>query len=138
MQRACSPRSLSHARAQVERQYEDDSDSDASDSGSDSDEAPDLVASRQDFDALVDDFLDNYELVGNKMKPVMAGDTPLAKLDTLRRALDAPLLNPHGVARPVVELEPLQPEQKEKDRWDCETILSAFRRLSLSYAVLIR
>lgn len=59
------------------------------------------------------------------MKPVMAGDTPLEKLDTLRRGFDAPRTN--RVVRPVVELEDAIPElkEKEKDRWDCETILSA-------------
>ncbi|KAH7107124.1 Low temperature viability protein [Auriculariales sp. MPI-PUGE-AT-0066] len=121
----------------VERQYEegysdedDDDEDDDKRADSDSDEAPDLVASREDFDQLVDDFLGNYEIVGNKIKPSMPGDTPLEKLDSLRKGFDVQQMPSRRVARPVIKRDALQlHEEPEKDRWDCETILSTYSNL---------
>jgi protein LTV1 len=92
----------------------------------DSDEAPELITSRDDFEALMDDFLENHEVVGRKLKPVLPGDTAAEKLDTLRRAIgvdsrvqadqsdtgsdDEGILMPHD-------------DDRKEDRWDCETIL---------------
>ncbi|OJA15960.1 putative protein 45 [Rhizopogon vesiculosus] len=52
-----------------------------------SDEAPELITSREDFEAMMDDFMDNYELLGRKLKPVLPGDSGPEKLNTLRRAM---------------------------------------------------
>jgi protein LTV1 len=108
----------------------DDGDDGANLSGDDSDSAPELITTREDFESMIDDFLDNYELLGRKMKPVLPGDNGLDKLNTLRRALgqdervriggededgsdEEEILMPYG-------------EDDKKDRWDCETILSKF------------
>lgn len=79
---------------------------------------------------MMDDFLDKFEIVGNKMRPVLEGDTPADKLNTVRRALgevpndvrtgkprrggdndDGDILMPYDI-------------DDRKERWDCETILS--------------
>jgi len=74
----------------MEKEYgEEDDDDEGNDNLSDdsSDSAPDLITTREDFEAMMDDFLDNYELLGRKMKPVLPGDSGVDKLNTLRRAL---------------------------------------------------
>lgn len=71
----------------------------------------------------MDDFLDNYELVGNKIKPVMPGETPLDKLHTLRQVLDSPRIDLTNRTPHVVDADEL--EDPVKERWDCETILCA-------------
>lgn len=43
--------------------------------------------SREDFEAIMDDFLDNYEVVGKKMVQVLPGGSGAEKLDSMRRAL---------------------------------------------------
>jgi len=122
----------------IERQYEEGASDEEDDNderiGSDSDdEAPNLIAAREDFDSLVDDFLGNYEIVGNKFKPVMPGDTPLEKLDSYRKGFDfdPKTVTSRRVARPVVERDALDLYQEpKKDRWDCETILCEISFLS--------
>ena len=49
--------------------------------------APDLITSREDYDGMVDEFIERYELVGRKLKPVLPGESGADKLETLRRAL---------------------------------------------------
>lgn len=92
----------------------------------DSDEAPDLITSREDFEAMMDDFLDNYELLGRKMKPVLAGNTGTEKLDTFRRAMGQDeRVRISNADEDDAEEEILMPfEDDKKDRWDCETVLS--------------
>lgn len=92
-----------------------------------SDEAPDLITSRDDFEAMMDDFLDNYELLGRKMKPVLPGDTGLEKLDTFRRTLGQDeRVRICYAEREDNEEQIMMPfeENDKRDRWDCETILS--------------
>ena len=43
--------------------------------------------SREDFEAIMDDFLDNYEVVGKKMVQVLPGRDGAEKLDSMRKAL---------------------------------------------------
>lgn len=89
--------------------------------------APELITSREDFDAIMDDFLDNYEIVGRKMRHVLPGDTGADKLDTMRRAMGE-----DERVRLVGEHEEEEDDdlmsdhitEKNIDRWDCETILS--------------
>jgi protein LTV1 len=92
--------------------------------------APDLITSREDFATMVDDFVDNYELLGRKLKPVLPGDSGAHKLETLRRAMG----QDERVRVVVTEEEDEELsnadffrgyDAKEKeDGWDCETILS--------------
>ena len=96
------------------------------DDDSDGDSAPELITSREDFDDMMNEFLDNYEILGGKMRPILAGETGVEKLDTLRKALG------EAKIRDVDEEEdgddkilmPVDLDDKQ-DRWDCETILCA-------------
>lgn len=111
---------------------EDEDENPASDSEEDDDEAPELITSRDDFESMMDEFLDDFELLGRKMRPKLAGETGVEKLDTLRRAMgqdDRVRLNDDDDARDDDILMPLDIDDK-KDRWDCETILSKSYRSS--------
>ncbi|KAG1771304.1 Low temperature viability protein-domain-containing protein [Suillus occidentalis] len=100
-----------------------------------SDEAPELVTSREDFEAMMDDFMDNYELLGRKLKPVLPGDSGPEKLNTLRQAMgqdervrirsadddddelgDDRLFDGYNAA-------------EKEDTWDCETVLTTYSNL---------
>lgn len=105
----------------------------------DDDDSPDLITTREDFEEMMDDFLSNYELLGRKLQPVLAGATPLDKLATLRTALTAAdptsadaqrqrMLDADLDAEPDALLMPYEEEAK-KERWDCETILSTYSNL---------
>ncbi|KAF9225369.1 LTV-domain-containing protein [Gyrodon lividus] len=100
--------------------------------------APDLITSREDFAAMVDDFLDNYELLGRKLKPVLPGDSGAHKLETLRRAMGQDERVRVVAMREVDEEDDELGDEdlfrgynvKEKeDRWDCETILTTYSNL---------
>ncbi len=76
----------------------------------------------------MDDFLDNYEILGGKMLPVMPGETPAEKLGTLRQTLKE-----QGVPIRIgnvddededEEDEVVREDIDEANKWDCETILS--------------
>jgi protein LTV1 len=127
----------------------------------DSDEAPELLDTREDLEGMMDEFLEKYglfdifglpltlisryELVGNKIRPVLGGITPAEKLATLRHALVDGIEGDGGVlARAIIkkgktpetDQDDLIPEPYdidagyEHDRWDCETILCKFSLLS--------
>ncbi|KAG6911350.1 hypothetical protein DXG01_001021 [Tephrocybe rancida] len=115
------------------KQYaDDDDDTPSSDEENDPDEAPELITSRDDFESMMNEFLNDYEILGRKMKQKLDGDTGAEKLDTIRRALgqdervrlddqeddddDDDILMPFDV-------------DDKKDRWDCETILSTYSNL---------
>lgn len=74
----------------------------------------------------MDDFLNNYELLGRKMKPVLPGDNGLDKLNTLRRALgqDGRVRINEDDGSDEEKIAMMYEEEDKKDRWDCETILS--------------
>jgi protein LTV1 len=133
--------------SQIEKLYEEDSDSDdedPSDAEYDSDGdliAPDLV-SREDFDGLLDDFLDNFEVLGNKLKPVLPGTTAAEKLATFRGAMMEDeqegfdrdrILQEHREREAEGWDEESDDEKLPKQHiigegraeWDCETIISA-------------
>jgi protein LTV1 len=91
----------------------------------DSDTVPQLMTSRDDFGSMVDDFLDNYEILGSRMKPKLEGETGAEKLGILRVAmgLDHRVTVREEASDDEDELLEVEDED-EKDRWDCETILS--------------
>ncbi|OAX36748.1 Low temperature viability protein [Rhizopogon vinicolor AM-OR11-026] len=101
-----------------------------------SDEAPELVTSREDFEAMMDDFMDNYEILGRKLKPVLPGDSGPEKLDTLRRAMGQ---DERVRIRSADDDEDEQLDDErlfaayhaaeKEDRWDCETILTTYSNL---------
>jgi|SRR5712671_367574 len=108
---------------------DDEGSEDGPPNSDDSDSAPELITSREDFDALMDDFLHNYEVSGGKMKPSLPGSGP-EKLESLRLAM--------GRGEPVILEDSDQDEGKgddtyavieeneERERWDVETVLSEF------------
>ncbi|TFK17375.1 Low temperature viability protein [Coprinopsis marcescibilis] len=92
-----------------------------------SDEAPELITSRDDFDGMISEFLNDYEILGRKLRPKLEGETGAEKLDTFRRAI--------GRDTDVTALEDDDSEENQfqyieeevkKDRWDCETVLSTY------------
>ncbi|EJD03733.1 Low temperature viability protein [Fomitiporia mediterranea MF3/22] len=121
---------------QIEKEYESDED----ELSEDSDEAPELLTSREDFNAIMDDFLDNYEILGGKMRPVLPGETVTDKLGTIRQSLKEIGYDAHA------QLEEDEDESDEAyrelveekgERWDCETILSTYSNLE-NHPKLIR
>ncbi|KAG8827263.1 hypothetical protein FRC19_004469 [Serendipita sp. 401] len=116
----------------------DQMEEDEEDLEDDSDDAPPLITTREDFDAVLDDFL-AQESVGNKLVQRLEGKTPQEKLNTLRRALMAEddrdeekvrreaLLNREDKEVSAM-LMPVDIDQ-EKERWDCETILTTYSNL---------
>jgi len=143
---------------QIEKEYES-SDSDLEDSEDGHSERSNMTATprerRADFEAIMDEFLDKFEVIGGKMKPVMAGKTPVGKLETLRSELLGPGEQDSREERLAVKeqiLKKLQAEQEahqarpfshtlkdrfttlndEKDhqnKWDCQTILTTYSNL---------
>lgn len=93
--------------------------------------------SREDFDAILDDFLDNYEVVGRRMRPALGGTglTGVEKLSVLRSAVEGEGDDKEANRQLVLEIERLgrgqkaPKEKKEKvkveaqEKWDVETIL---------------
>ncbi|OAV99214.1 hypothetical protein PTTG_25486 [Puccinia triticina 1-1 BBBD Race 1] len=76
---------------------------------------------RADFQEIMDDFLGLFEVLGGKMKPVMAGNSPLNKLNTLRSELLGPAAQPncHLKRRAVKEqiLAKLNADQRAHNSW---------------------
>jgi protein LTV1 len=110
------------------REYNEDEEDEEdvhSHDGTDSDEAPDLITSRDDFDSMVNTFLNDFEILGRKMKPKMEGETGMEKLDAFRRAMGQDERNRIANDDEEDSLDDLFPDKDKKDRWDCETILSA-------------
>ncbi|KAG6878318.1 hypothetical protein C0993_008915 [Termitomyces sp. T159_Od127] len=108
------------------KQYADDDEDMPSDEDDDFDEAPELITSREDFESMMNEFLNDYEILGRKMKLKLDGDTGAEKLDTMRRAMgqDSRVrLNSEESDEEDDILMPLDVDDKQ-DRWDCETILS--------------
>lgn len=107
------------------REYNDDEEVEQSDDD-ESDEAPDLIASRDDFEDMITNFLEDYEILGKKMQRRLSGENGPEKLDTIRRALgvdDRVKMATEYQDENEDILMPLDIDDK-KDRWDCETILS--------------
>ena len=95
--------------------------------------------SREDFDAILDDFLDNYEVVGKRLRPALGGNdlSGPEKLRVLRNAVEGQAGDKEDNTRRVMEVErngggdlPQIEERvilsygKDEDKWDVETVLS--------------
>jgi protein LTV1 len=112
---------------QIEKEYiESEGSEDEPPNSDDSDSTPELITSREDFESLMDDFLQNYEVSGGKMKPSLPGSGP-EKLQSLRLAMG------RGGRVTVEDSEQegndddiyAEIEDNEKpERWDVETVLS--------------
>lgn len=111
--------------------YNEDQDEDEINShhDNDSDEAPELITSREDFNSMVNEFLNDFEIVGRKMKPKLEGESGPEKLDVLRRAMGQDeRVRISNDGNEEVDNDDLfsSDEEDKKDRWDCETILCGY------------
>ena len=119
--------------------YNEDQDEDEVNSHHDSDEAPELITSREDFSSMVNNFLNDFEIVGRKMKPKLEGESGPEKLDVLRRAMgqdERVRISNDGNEDDNDDLFSSDEEDK-KDRWDCETILCESFFFSIIYFKII-
>ncbi|TFY71827.1 hypothetical protein EVG20_g1174 [Dentipellis fragilis] len=117
---------------QIEKEYASDEE-EIEDVEDDDDTEPQLITTREDFDSMMDDFLDNYEIFGGKMKPALHG-TGAEKLETLRTAMgqdqrvkekDSDESSDNDDADIYAYLE----KEDKRDRWDVETVLTAHTNL---------
>ena len=122
------PSCNSHTLQMILKQYNEDNDNEEDLSGedSDTDEAPELITSREDFDSMVKEFLNDFEILGRKMKPKLEGESGVDKLDSLRRAMgqDERVRVEDDDKEENYDDLLLSEDEDKKDRWDCETILS--------------
>ncbi|CAG8668871.1 12426_t:CDS:2, partial [Ambispora gerdemannii] len=94
---------------------------------------------RQDFDQIMEEFLDKYEIVGRKMVPKLEGDSVVDKLETIRRGLGQVNIEDETqncgkskvrVNNSVSEVLDTSKESKRtRETWDCESILSTYSNL---------
>ncbi|CDH58466.1 low temperature viability protein [Lichtheimia corymbifera JMRC:FSU:9682] len=113
-----------------EEYFKEDDDEDDEDNGLEN------LEDRADFDDILDDFLDKYEIVGRKMKPKLEGDTSGEKLDTLRQSLGAIRLSneededkPKSRKEDVDRVDIWERPVKQRETWDCQTVLSTYSNL---------
>ena len=97
--------------------------------------------SREDFDNILDDFLEKYEVVGSKYRPALGGTglTGVEKLAVLRAAVDDEVEGlgkeentrrilefermERGVKAPKEKRERVKDEGNDEEKWDVESIL---------------
>lgn len=126
----------------IEREYESDSDDDE-------DEGTDFKGEelRKDFDSILDDFLDKFEIVGSKMVPRLEGATSENKLSTIRNALlvdegeeersvattvggtRRPKKNQNDDLATELQTDFRSRAERMRDNWDVQTILSTYSNL---------
>jgi hypothetical protein len=122
--------------------YNEDQDEDEINShlDNDSDEAPELITSREDFGSMVNEFLNDFEIVGRKMKPKLEGESGPEKLDVLRRAMgqdERVRISNDGNEEDDIDDLISSDEEDKKDRWDCETILCVSLFSVLLFKIII-
>jgi protein LTV1 len=82
---------------------------------------------------MVDEFLNDYEILGRRMRPKLEGETGAEKLGTFREAIgidERVRIQQEGDDGDPEAFEFV--EEDKKDRWDCETILCASRLIVVS------
>lgn len=72
---------------------------------------------------MMNEFLENYEILGGKMRPVLAGETPVEKLDTIRKALGDAKIRDEGESDTDEGMLMPADMNEENDWWDCETVM---------------
>ena len=112
---------------QIEKQYvESEGSEDEPPNSDDSDSAPELITSREDFESLMDDFLQNYEVSGGKMKPSLPGSGP-EKLQSLRLAMgrgERVTVEDSDHEENDDDIYAVVKDNEKAGRWDVETVLS--------------
>ena len=106
---------------------EDEEEDEEDDPPSEDDEAPELITSRDDFDSMINTFLNDYEILGRKLKPKLEGETGVDKLNIIRQTMGQDervrSTNTDNDDENDDDLFPSEDEE-DKHKWDCETILS--------------
>ncbi|KAJ2454709.1 Protein ltv1 [Coemansia sp. RSA 2336] len=103
------------------------------------------ISSRADFESVLNEFLNDYELTGKKMQAVVEGGSGAGKLDTYRDGLveggeagkravvqaAQRILDESATKGDEQDEEELDELFKEKQRtpWDCQSILSTYSTL---------
>ncbi|WVF68249.1 hypothetical protein IAT40_003014 [Kwoniella sp. CBS 6097] len=104
--------------------------------------------SRDDFEAIMDDFLDNYEVVGRRLRPALGGTglTGTEKLSVLRSAIEGEDEAKEENRRRIMRIEEEDREkmknrdktkktkeekvkvaaEPEEEKWDVQTILTTY------------
>ena len=76
---------------------------------------------------MVNEFLNDFEIIGRKMKPKLEGESGPEQLDILRRAMGQDervwISNDSDEEADNDDNLMSSNEEDKKDRWDCETIL---------------
>ncbi|OBZ86766.1 Protein LTV1 [Choanephora cucurbitarum] len=129
MHRNSQLRLLDDRFERIEEEYAEDDDEEEDAYNSDGE----LKEERADFEAILDDFLDKYEIVGRKMQPKMDGESSAAKLDTVRQGLVKPEVVPElervRLTQAVLEPKLERPVQKQRETWDVQTVISTYSNL---------
>lgn len=101
---------------------------------------------RADFESILDDFLDKYEVVGNKLAPRLEGEDSAQKLDAIRGAFDTLRIVDNEEQRELQQQERREralvtsktkepeslwarPEQRKHQTWDCQSVISTYSNL---------
>lgn len=130
MHRNSQLRLLDDRFEKIEEEYADDDDEESDYiSGEEQEE-------RADFDAILDDFLEKYEIVGRKMQPKLEGDSPAAKLDSMRQGLLKTHIHEEKEREPkqkltqaILEPKLERPVQRQRESWDVQSVISTYSNL---------
>jgi protein LTV1 len=129
MHRNSQLRLLDDRFEKIEEEYADDDDESDYVSGEEREE-------RADFDAILDEFLEKYEIVGRKMQPKLEGETSAAKLDSMRQGLlkthiheEEPRESKVKLTQAVLQPKLERPEQKKRETWDVQSVISTYSNL---------
>lgn len=133
MHRNTQLRLLDDRFEKIEEEYADDDDESEYDSNEE-------VVERADFDAILDEFLEKYEIVGKKMQPKLEGETSAAKLDSMRQGLIKPDIideeakelertSRQKLTQSALEPKLERPLQKQRETWDVQSVISTYSNL---------
>ncbi|CAG8472264.1 2048_t:CDS:2 [Paraglomus occultum] len=97
------------------------------------------------LDDIFDDFLEKYEVLGNKMAPRLAGTSAIRALDTIRRELGEVVIEDEVDGKRTkrkkkeeyVEIDLTSEGKNKREAWDCQSILSTYSNLE-NHPTLIR
>ena len=135
---------------QIQQQYEEDS-------GEDEDEPLEIERPEDQakLDAAMDEFLDDYEVLGGKLAPKIQADTPAGRLDAYRRGIlgvssegDEAKREKERILQVADEIEAREEEdplpemfndwlRPAGDKWDCETVLCESKARHVMVLVLM-
>ncbi|KAI8989284.1 Low temperature viability protein-domain-containing protein [Pilobolus umbonatus] len=128
MHRNSQLRLLDDRFEKIEEEYAEEEESEESDG--------EYKEERADFDSILDEFLDKYEILGKKMEPKLEGKTAGEKLDTVRQAFSTTHIQEEEERIPSIKIRretespmPERPVQRERETWDCQSVISTYSNL---------